>query len=177
MFPTPVNEAERLAKLQALTGALRANISNFQNIANAAKEHFNVPIALVSVIDATHQVYLGNCGIAAPNAPRDMIFCNYTILSNSLVVVEDTWDDTRFSQHPFVLAPPRLRFYAGAPLIWEGELRLGTVCLADSKPRSFLPGQRLFLEHLARKVVESVKLMRNAPAGGLLEGRADPYMI
>ena len=133
------NEQARLAKLNDLSGRIRGQMPAFQPIADRAKACFNVPIAQVSVIDATDQIYLGNCGISATSAPRDQTFCTYTIATPGLVVVEDTLIDDRFKAHPFLRGAPHLRFYAGAPITWPGELKLGTVCLADVRPRRFRP--------------------------------------
>lgn len=178
MSLVPPNEQARLAKLAELSGRIRENLPIFQPIAERAKARFRVPIALVSVIDASQQIYLGNCGVGVSSTPRDQTFCNYTIISPALVVVEDTLADARFARHPLVTEAPHVRFYAGAPIVWEGELRLGTVCLADARPRHFTPADRMILEHLAALVVQQLMTLRtSAPdveASTPIEGRADP---
>src|SRR4051794_5168016 len=98
------NEEERLALLAGLVSRIRGGMAAFQPIAERAKSRFGVPIALVSVLDADRQIYLGNCGLSVPDAPRDQTFCNTTILSPGVAVVEDTLRDPRFSEHPFVTA-------------------------------------------------------------------------
>lgn len=149
----PDLEDLRLEKLASLSGRIRENIDAFQPIADRAKSRFAVPIAIVSVIDAKDQIYLGSCGVTAPSCPRDQTFCTYTILSPSVVVVEDTLQHPRFATHPLVVRPPKLRFYAGAPITVDHHVRLGTVCLADTRPRVFSRGDKMVLEHLAALVV------------------------
>lgn len=156
------HEALRLAKLASLSHRIRSNMGLFQPIAEQAKRRFGVPIALVSVIDATSQVYLGNCGIGVTSMPRDQTFCIYTIRSPTVVVVEDTRADDHFRDHPFVRGEPMLRFYAGAPITVPGDLKLGTVCLADTRPRSFSRGDRMILEHLATTVVQRLASLPDA---------------
>ncbi|MFP3366415.1 GAF domain-containing protein, partial [Pseudoalteromonas sp. SIMBA_148] len=70
-------------------------------------------------------------------APREMAFCNYTILSDDVLIVPDTLEDSRFSQSPMVTGSPYLRFYVGAPILLHEDnknYRLGTLCLMDIKP-------------------------------------------
>lgn len=157
------DEQARLAKLAELSGRIREHLAIFQPIAERAKARFNVPIALVSVIDASAQIYLGNCGIDATSTPRDQTFCNLTIVSPTVMVVENTLADPRFARHPFVTGAPHLRFYAGAPITWSGDLRLGTVCLADARPRRFTGGDRMILEHLAALVVHQLSTLPSRP--------------
>lgn len=150
----------------------------FQPIANRAKSRFAVPIALVSVINAEDQVYLGNCGVAAPSCSRDQTFCTYTIMTGSVVVVEDTLQDKRYKDHPFVVGGPKLRFYAGAPITFPDDLRIGTVCLADTRPRVFSRGDKMVLEHLAALVVHTLSNLpgrqeADTPAVAPLAGVAD----
>ena len=76
------------------------------------------------------------------------------------LVVEDTLQDPRFAANPLVTGDPNIRFYAGAPLITEEGHVLGTVCVIDTKPRTFSPQQREALEALSRQAM------------GLLESRA-----
>lgn len=176
MQDTSFREAQRLAKLTSLVGRIRASMAAFQPIAERARAIFRVPIALVSVLDAESQIYLGNCGLSSPSAPRDQTFCNTTIQQRGVTVIEDTLLDPRFAAHPFVVAPPRLRFYAGAPISFEDHLHIGTVCLADAQPRAFRAGDRMILEHLASLVAAEISQLPHA-AGDLsdlrLLGRAD----
>lgn len=156
-------EAQRLAKLASLVGRIRANMPVFQQIAERARTIFRVPIALVSVLDAESQIYLGNCGISSPTTPRDQTFCNTTIQNRGVTVVQDTLLDPRFAEHPYVIGPPRLRFYAGAPISFPGDLHIGTVCLADARPRAFRASDRMILEHLASQPAMEIGRLPDAP--------------
>lgn len=157
-------EDRRLQTLARLSGRIRDHMDLFQPIADRAKIRFAVPIALVSVIDASQQIYLGNWGVPATSCPRDQSFCTYTIMSPSVMVVEDTLLDEKFKSHPFVVGPPKLRFYAGAPVTVEDDVRIGTVCLSDTRPRSFSKGDKMVLEHLAALVVQQLASLPEPPA-------------
>ena len=64
----------------------------------------------------------------------------------------------RFADNPLVTGEPYLRFYAGAPLITREGLRLGTLCVLDSKPRQgFTPEQDQVLQALTRQVMTQLE--------------------
>lgn len=75
---------------------------------------------------------------ALPEIPRQISFCNYTMLvknDDDVFVIPDTLEDDRFSGNFFVTTALFLRFYAGVPLVSPEGCRLGTFCILDLKPR------------------------------------------
>ena len=70
----------------------------------------------------------------------------------------DPKNDERFSDNPLVTGGPNIGFYAGAPLVAEGGLALGTLCVLDTKPRELTRGQEEALEALSRQVVAQLKV-------------------
>nr|WP_282452973.1 PAS domain S-box protein [Lysobacter sp. CAU 1642] len=134
----------------------------FDRLTRLACALFSVPTALVSLVDARRQWFKSRQGLAAEETPRDISFCGHAILDAPVMVVNDAREDPRFADNPLVCGDPRIRFYAGAPLHFEGH-RLGTLCLIDSKPRSFDEGQLTLLRDLAILVeqqIENVELGR-----------------
>jgi GAF domain-containing protein len=98
----------------------------------------------------------GRAGTETGDTPRDAAFCNYTILSDEVFVVSDALADDRFRNNPFVTGAPFLRFYAGAPLIFLKNIRLGALCLLDTKPRSFSRGDKAELQLFAERAVREI---------------------
>lgn len=139
------------ARLQALqsTGLLdSAPDPAFDELVSWACDHFQVPIALVSLLDADRQWFKARRGLATPETPRDHAFCRFTIQQSLPMVVEDAAADPRFRDNPLVLGSPHIRFYAGAPIINRNGLALGSVCVIDTVPRSFGMVDRMVLAQL-----------------------------
>jgi GAF domain-containing protein len=155
-FPVGPNEEERLKALLE-TGILdTAPDPAFDRIPQEARRHFDVPMCLVTLIDRDRQWIKSAQGVCIPETPRDIAFCNYTILSDDVFVVEDALADERFRNNPAVTGELGIRFYAGAPLIYMKNIRLGALCLLDTKPHAFTRGDRAELLLFADRVVAEI---------------------
>jgi signal transduction histidine kinase len=130
-----------------------------------ASKLFNVPMCLVSLVDADRQYFKSKRGLAARETSRDMAFCAYAVLPDApdVFVVPDATKDRRFMFNALVTGPPDLRFYAGAPLIMDSGLKIGTLCLLDTVPHdsnSFSAADMMNLVDLAQMVVVELKLRK-----------------
>ncbi|CAO3434571.1 GAF domain-containing protein [Azospirillum endophyticum] len=142
------DEAARLEALRR-TGLLDSEPEPaFDDLVSWACDHFRVPIALVSLLDAERQWFKARRGLPVQETPRDIAFCRFTIRQSLPMVVEDAAGDPRFQDNPLVLGEPHIRFYAGAPIINRQGLALGSVCLIDTVPRSFGTVDRMVLAQL-----------------------------
>ena len=56
-------------------------------------------------------------------------------MSDKVMVVPDATEDKRFVENPLVTGDPKIRFYAGAPLITPEGHGIGTLCVIDREPR------------------------------------------
>lgn len=156
--PFPPNEAARLAALRALKILDTPPEKRFDRITAFARDLFQVPIALVSLVDQDRQWFKSRAGLDAPETPRSVSFCGHAILSADLFVVEDATVDERFRDNPLVTGPPFVRFYAGVPLN-AGGFRLGTLCLIDHQPRRFTDRDRGVLTGLAGWVERELTIL------------------
>lgn len=132
----PHNESARLKALQSLNVLDTPAEERFDRLTRLAKKMFQVPIALVSLIDEDRQWFKSCVGIDVRETPRDISFCGHTILGKEVFVISDTTKDERFSDNPLVVGEPCIRFYAGSPLKALDGSRLGTLCIIDTKPRT-----------------------------------------
>ncbi|WP_238247242.1 GAF domain-containing protein, partial [Methylobacterium iners] len=152
------NEAARLEALRALQIIGTPPEAHFDAVCRTSTILFDLPIALVSLIEEDAQWFKAKCGLAVDGTGRDVAFCSHTVLSDTVMVVEDATRDARFSQNPLVTGAPGIRFYAGAPLILGPGIRVGTLCVIDTRPRTFSEAQCRQLEDLATIVVAQLRL-------------------
>lgn len=113
---------EELHRLQVLKSYLILDSEReeaFDRITGIASRFFDVPIALVSLVDLGRQWFMSNRGLGnVRETPRKDAFCSHAILSkNNILIVNDARLDFRFKDNSLVTGPPHIRFYAGAPLV------------------------------------------------------------
>lgn len=159
--PLPLQEAQRLAALQAYAVLDTPAESAFDDLTQLAAHICQVPIALVSLIDGQRQWFKSRVGLDVQQTPREVAFCAHAILQPQEVFqVRDAQQDPRFAENPLVTGEPHVRFYAGAPLLTPEGHPLGTLCVIDHTPRELTPPQRSALQALGRHVVALLELRR-----------------
>ena len=135
--------------------------ADFDDIAFLASHVCGAPVALVSLVDEDRQWFKAKVGIDIEETSRDVAFCAHAILEpDEIFVVPDALADARFATNPLVQDEPRIRFYAGAPLVSPGGMPLGTLCVFDRVPRDLSAEQTRALGALAREVVIHLELRR-----------------
>lgn len=149
MYTLPADENERLAALHALRVLDTAAEERFDRITRMAQTVFNVPMALISLVDADRQWFKSCQGVSLRETVRDSSFCTHAILQDEVFVVEDARQAPLFADNPLVTGTPWIRFYAGYPLQTRSGRKIGTLCLLDREPRSFNESQRRQLRDLA----------------------------
>lgn len=156
--PTLAGEAERLAKL-ASYGVLDTQAEqSFDDLARLAALVCDTPISAVSLIDSQRQWFKAVVGLEAASTRRDVSFCGHTIAGPGPLVVPDTLADPRFHDNPFVISEPKIRFYAGTPLVAPDGSVLGALCVIDRRPRTLSAEQVAALERLGRQCMQLLEL-------------------
>ncbi|WP_285415983.1 sensor domain-containing diguanylate cyclase [Pseudomonas sp. efr-133-TYG-5] len=145
----PVNEAARIQVLHGLNVLDSAPEERFDRLTRLAKRLFNVPIALVTLVDKDRQWFKSCVGLDVNETSRDVSFCGHAILQDELLLVPDAKQDERFHDNPLVTGAPNIRFYAGYPLTVPNGNKMGTLCLIDTQPRQLDDEERALLRDLA----------------------------
>ncbi|CAM3929460.1 GAF sensor signal transduction histidine kinase [Pedobacter westerhofensis] len=133
----------------------------FDELASLASTICNVPIALITFIDADRQAFKSHHGTDMTENRRELSFCTHAIASSDeIMIVDDARLDARFSDNPVVTGPAHITFYAGVPLINEDGYALGTICVFDQKANSISQNQISALKTLAKQVIDKLELRR-----------------
>lgn len=156
----PAAEVQRLEALHALRLLDTPPEPRFDRLTRLAASLFNVPTALISLIDAERQWFKSRHGMELCETRREDAFCNRAIQMppGSVMVVPDATQDPRFVDNPYVTEPGGVRFYAGAVLTTSAGHNLGTLCLIDGEPRAFDRTDRERLRELGDLVAEQIEL-------------------
>ena len=133
--PLPSDDAQRLQALRELLILDTPPEERFDRVVRFAAEEFDMPIVLVSLVDAKRQWFKARVGLDACETGRDISFCGHVVVQTEVMVVPDALLDERFFDNPLVTGAPNLRFYAGAPLQLPAGQIVGTLCLIDRVPR------------------------------------------
>lgn len=133
--PIPPYDAQRVAALRALLILDTPPEERFDRLVAFAAEEFDVPIALVSLVDENRQWFKARVGLDACETSRDISFCGHALTEPQGLLIEDALLDERFHDNPLVIGPPYIRFYCGVQLLLPSGHVAGTLCLIDAKPR------------------------------------------
>ena len=157
----PVNEIPRLEILRQYQILDTPPEAAFDDLARLAAYICQIPIALISLTDTHRQWFKAKIGLSVPELDRHIAFCTHAILQPDLFMVEDACQDERFVANPLVVAEPKIRFYAGYPLLNGEGYALGTLCVLDYVPRALTVDQQAALKILAQQVMAQLELRRN----------------
>ncbi len=158
----PENEEFRLETLKALNILDTIPEERYDRLTRLAKRLFDVPIALVSVIDADRQWFKSTVGLDVKETSREISFCGHAILGEGIFEVQDATLDERFHDNPLVTDNPNIRFYAGCPIAVPNGSKLGTLCLIDNHPRKFDDEDKILLRDLASMVESEIAAVQLA---------------
>ncbi len=157
----PVDEPERLSDLLGYGLLDTEHEEEYDSVARVITLVFDVPIAIVNLLDRDRQWFKASVGMDVSETPREVAFCAHTILDPAHpLVVKDALEDPRFEDNPLVLGPPRIRFYAGMPLVTPRGHAVGTIAAIDQVPHEVTDRQMDALRSLATLVVGQMELRR-----------------
>ncbi len=160
--PFPKNEKQRLKVLWQYSVLDTMPEEIFDDLTELAARICEAPVAMITLVDEDRQWFKAKVGVSINETSRDISFCAHAITQPGLFIVPDATQDERFARNPLVKSDPKVRFYAGAPLVTPDGYALGTLCVIDKVPRELRPEQKQALRILARHVVSQLELRRRS---------------
>ncbi len=154
----PANEAKRMEALKRYNILDTPPDGSFDRITKLAATIFDVPIAIISLVDTERIWFKSAYGLTVNQIDRVPGLCASAILSSDVYVIGDAGNDPRSLANPLVAGEFGLRFYAAAPLQTEGQYNLGTLCIIDKTQRTLTDKEQKILKELADIVMDEMEL-------------------
>ena len=155
----------RLAALKDLLVLDTAPEATYDDLTLTLAQRFDVPIAMVNLLDAERDWFKSCIGLPFEDSPADTSFCEVLFGSDDdVIVIEDTTQDERFCKHPLVTGAPHVRFYASARLTVDGHT-VGTLCVYDTTAKEVTASQVADLRVLGRAAMEMLRHRQPARSG------------
>ncbi len=155
-----IRDPARLAALAAYGIVDTPPEKSYDDLAALAAYVCNAPLALISFVDGKRQWFKAHAGVEADGTSADLGFCPWVVESGASLEVKDSLEDERFAGRCAPFGEPKLRFYAGEPLVTPQGQVLGSICVLDTMPRpqGLSEKQRQALAALSRQVVAQLEL-------------------
>ncbi|WP_419736298.1 EAL domain-containing protein [Pseudomonas sp. COR18] len=150
------DERLRLVEVDRLTSELSSGSDPVLNsVVSMLCAYFNVPIALVSIIDRDYQIFKARIGMALERTPKELSICAHCLGQETVLEICDAQTDSRTVDNPLVTGDPYIRYYAGAALMVRPGVSVGRLCIIDRKTRAALNERDQELLRNAAQIVVS----------------------
>ena len=130
----------------------------FDRMIRLAKSLLRVPAAQIYFIDKERRWLKSSEGLGQRQTRRRDAFCKEVVKYGAPLIVADVSADPRFRHMPQVVAAPHLRSYAGVSLRTQGGLKIGALCVMDTKVRHLSAKDIAILQDIARLVIDELEL-------------------
>jgi GAF domain-containing protein len=155
----PPNEESRLEALKPYRVLGSMPDAVFDEIVRLTAKIFNMPIALISLVDQDHVLFKANYGMAGlPRVERQQSMCSVAVLRDETSVYQDLQSEPCRLVEPLLVDQLHMRFYAGHPLQTEDHHNIGTLCVIGRDMQVFSVEEQLRLKSLAEIVVSLLQL-------------------
>jgi serine phosphatase RsbU (regulator of sigma subunit) len=151
-----LDDPSRLSVVDRLLPSGDTSTTTFDRVVRLARRLFDVPVVAVNLVSDHQQVSLAQVGLDADVRPVSHSICASTVVDDAPLALSDARVDPRFATHPAVdTAEDPVVFYAGRPLHADGEV-VGTLCLADDRPRELSDAEDRMLADLVEWVEQEL---------------------
>ncbi|MFA9187791.1 ATP-binding protein [Flavobacterium sp. FBOR7N2.3] len=157
-----IREMDRLRDLDSYSIIDTLPEDEYDQLTELAAQICGTPISLISLLDDKRQWFKSHHGTHYTETPKEIAFCAHAIHNiDEVFIIEDARMDNRFYDNPIVVEDPNVVFYAGAPLVGQDGLPLGTICVIDNKPNELNESQIKSLKALSNQVMKLLELRKN----------------
>ncbi|MCB2409578.1 GAF domain-containing protein [Hymenobacter lucidus] len=155
----PANDPQRLQALAPYLTLGSEPDAVFDDIVRLTAKLFQVPIALVSLVEEGSVWFKANYGLpGAVRVNREQSICSVAVLHEDTTIYEDLRRKPCHLTDPKVAEALELRFYAGHPLRTAEGLQIGALCVIDRQPRTLSAVEQGRLRALAGLVMKMLDL-------------------
>src|SRR5215218_2194957 len=163
----PLSDPVRVAMLRA-TGLLGSpHEEAFDRLAGLARKVLKAPVGMVTLLDDTHMHVKSCVGMPelakAGRVPVTESFCQHVVASSEPLIVKDAREHEQTKDLAIVKSGMALA-YAGVPLTLPGGVTVGTLCVADAKPRTWKADELEILDGLAQSVLTEIEMRADIEA-------------
>lgn len=130
----------------------------FSRITLLASSMLNCPIALLSIVEADRQWFLGRTGTDLSETGISASFCATVVLGDEPLLIDDAREDERLRETALVTDAPNIRSYLGVPIRADDGTVIGALCAISPEPCAFRPEQIAPLATLAQLAEQSIAL-------------------
>ncbi|MBW4041985.1 MAG: GAF domain-containing protein [Acidobacteria bacterium] len=139
----------------------------FDRITTLAARALHMPVSTVSIVDRDRIWFKSHYGLEGGEIGRDPGLCATVVETGAPVYVSDARADPSTRDNPLIAGDIALQSYAGVPLTSVDGYALGSLSVADYRPRT-LTGEELdILDRLGRMITHELE-MRLATRRALL---------
>lgn len=168
--PSVLRDPDRLEALRRLDLLEARSEPHFDHLASVVRQALDVPVALITMVDANRQFFVSCPGLLEPWAstgetPLSHSFCQHVVASGEALVIEDAREDPLVKDN-LAIQDLRVVAYAGIPLTTIDGFTIGTLCAIDSKPRAWASSEIILLRRLASCVLDRIELRASARRNG-----------
>jgi GAF domain-containing protein len=154
-------ESERLAAVRDYNLIDTPPDAEFDRITALAARVFDVPVAVISIVDDERVWLKSRHGLDVSQVERTRGLGATGGLHEQTLIIEDVATDARIAHLPGAGTSP-FRFYAGVPLKTADGHNLGTFAIADTEPRRMSPTDAATLQDLAAMALHEMEIRRAA---------------
>lgn len=151
-------ESQRLAAVRRYEILDTPPDEAFDRITRIAAAVFEVPIAIVSLVDHDRIWFKSRHGLNLAQMQREPGLCASAILRDDPLILTDASLDPEALSNSLVSGAVGLRFYVGVPLRTADGFNLGTLSIIDRHPRKMTPEEIALLESFAGLVMDQMDL-------------------